>query len=82
LCTGYEDDGQLYTEFPGDIDVLERARPKYEWFDGWRSSTQAARAIEDLPASARAYLDRIEELVETKISYVSVGTRRDQIIGL
>lgn len=82
LCTGYEADGELYTEFPGDIDILERAKPKYEWFDGWRTSTQAARALTDLPPSARSYLNRIEELVETRISYVSVGTRRDQIIGL
>ena len=82
LCTGYEADGELFTEFPGDIDILDRAKPKYEWFDGWMSPTQGARAIEDLPSSARAYLDRIEELVETRISYVSVGTRRDQIIGL
>lgn len=82
LCTGYEADGELFTEFPGDIDILDRARPKYEWFDGWMSPTQDARVIEDLPHSARAYLDRIEELVETRISYVSVGTRRDQIIGL
>jgi adenylosuccinate synthase len=35
-----------------------------------------------LPAAARRYLDRMEELAETPIRYVSVGTRRDQIIGL
>ena len=82
LCTGYEADGEMYTEFPGDIDVLERARPKYEWFDGWRAPTQEARSMAELPSEARRYLDRIEELVETRISFVSVGTRRDQIIGL
>jgi adenylosuccinate synthase len=82
LCTGYEADGQVYTEFPGDIDILERAKPKYEWFDGWRTPTDKFRKREDLPEAARRYLDRIEELVETRISYISVGTRRDQIIGL
>jgi adenylosuccinate synthase len=35
-----------------------------------------------LPAQARRYLDRIQSLVETQITYVSVGTRRDQIIGV
>jgi adenylosuccinate synthase len=35
----------------------------------------------DLPPAARKYLDRIRELAATPISYVSVGTRRDQIIG-
>ncbi|MEP6780353.1 MAG: hypothetical protein ABJC26_10730 [Gemmatimonadaceae bacterium] len=35
-----------------------------------------------MPSAARLYLDRIEELCESPISYVSVGTRRDQIIGI
>ena len=55
--------------------------PEYEWFDGWLSSTGHARKLEELPATARKYLDRIESLSEAPIRYVSVGTRRDQIIG-
>lgn len=82
LCTGYEVEGSLHTEFPGDLSLLENAAPKYEWFEGWQQSTGEARKLSDLPAAARKYLDRIEELVETRITYVSVGTRRDQIIGL
>jgi adenylosuccinate synthase len=82
ICTGYEVGGEVHTEFPGDLAALGGAVPRYEWFDGWRSSTANARKLEDLPAQARAYLDRIESLVEAPIVYVSVGTRRDQIIGL
>jgi adenylosuccinate synthase len=82
ICTGYEVDGDVLTEFPGDISELERLTPRYEWYDGWRSSTAGARKLEELPAAARKYLDRMEELVEAPITYVSVGTRRDQIIGL
>jgi adenylosuccinate synthase len=87
LCTGYEigegnGGGDLHTEFPGDLRSLEIARPRYEWFEGWRESTAAARRLSELPAAARRYLDRIEELAETPIAYVSVGTRRDQIIGV
>ena len=82
LCTGYEIDGQLVTEFPGDLADLENIKPHYEWFDGWMTSTADARTLEALPAQARRYLDRIEELVESPIRYVSEGTRRDQIIGL
>src|SRR3954469_824490 len=82
ICTGYEHDGELYTEFPGDVSLLEHVTPKYEWLDGWQQSTGAARRIEDLPRAARAYVDRMGELIEARISYVSVGTRRDQIIGL
>ena len=80
ICTGYRVDGELLTEFPADLQMLERAEPVYEWYDGWQKSTQDARALDALPQAARVYLDRIEALCETPIAYVSVGTRRDQII--
>ncbi len=80
LCTGYEIGGEFVEEFPGDIADLEGVVPRYEWFDGWMCSTAGARQLSDLPAAARAYLDRIEALVECPIKYVSVGTRRDQIL--
>ncbi|MFN2397375.1 MAG: adenylosuccinate synthase [Gemmatimonadaceae bacterium] len=80
ICTAYECDGNVFEEFPGDPEVLDNAAPRYQWVDGWRSSTAGARKLTDLPAAARAYLDRIEELARTPIAYVSVGTRRDQII--
>ena len=82
VCTGYDVDGELHTEFPGDLVALERAVPRYEWFPGWRRDTGGARALAELPGEARAYLDRVQELVEAPIAYVSVGTRRDQIIGV
>jgi len=82
ICTGYERGGDVFEEFPGDLVALEGVVPRYEWFDGWKQSTAAVRTLEALPAQARRYLDRIEELAATPISYVSVGTRRDQIIGL
>jgi adenylosuccinate synthase len=82
ICVGYEIGGERFTEFPGDVAALDGITPIYEWFEGWRSSTAEARRLEDLPSAARAYLDRIEALVEAPITYVSVGTRRDQIIGL
>jgi adenylosuccinate synthase len=82
ICTGYEVDGEVHTEFPGDISLLDRATPRYEWFDGWKRSTAGARRLDELPPEARRYLDRIESLVEAPIAFVSVGTRRDQIIGL
>jgi adenylosuccinate synthase len=82
ICTGYEVDGEAFTdEFPADLVALERATPRYEWLDGWQSGTGDARRLEDLPAAARRYLDRVEELAETPIAYVSVGSRRDQIIS-
>jgi adenylosuccinate synthase len=80
LCTGYEVGGEVLEEFPGDLAALDNIKPRYEWFDGWMGSTANARKLSDLPDKARKYLARIEELVECPIEYVSVGTRRDQIL--
>ncbi len=82
LCTGYRHQGEVLQEFPADITALEQLEPVYEWMEGWQRPTGDARSIGDLPAAARAYLDRLEALVDTPIRYVSVGTRRDQIIDV
>jgi adenylosuccinate synthase len=47
---------------------------------GWLKPTGDARKLADLPGAARAYLDRLEALSGVPVRYVSVGTRRDQII--
>ena len=82
VATGYTVDGHACPEMPGEVSVLERVRPTYEWLPGWRTATGGARTLSDLPAAARSYLDRIQQLVGVPIRYVSVGTRRDQIIDL
>jgi adenylosuccinate synthase len=80
--TAYELDGARCEEFPTGIEPLERARPVYEMLPGWKTSTGTARKLADLPTPARVYLDRLEELAGVPIRYVSVGTRRDQIISV
>lgn len=78
--TGYRLDGELCEEIPGDVDRLARVEPVYEVLRGWNQPTGSARRLADLPAEARAYLDRLEDLAGAPLRYVSVGTRRDQII--
>ena len=80
VATGYDLDGDSCDEMPAEAAKLERARPVYETLPGWRQSTATARKPADLPREARAYLDRLEQLAGVPIRYVSVGTRRDQII--
>jgi adenylosuccinate synthase len=52
----------------------------YESLPGWQRSLGNVRRLADLPPAARAYLDRLQDLAHAPIRYVSVGTRRDQII--
>ncbi|MEO8226294.1 MAG: adenylosuccinate synthase [Gemmatimonadota bacterium] len=78
--TGYQLDGDACAEMPSQVDLLGRVRPNYEMLKGWNRPTGGARTLADLPGEARAYLDRLEALSGAPIRYVSVGTRRDQII--
>jgi adenylosuccinate synthase len=81
LCTGYRLGDQVLTRMP-DTAVLEQVTPIYETWPGWQTSTRAARAWADLPAAARAYLQRISDLAGAPIKYVSVGPERAEMIVL
>ena len=76
----YQLDGEECAEFPSDVELLDRVKPVYESLPGWQRPTDGARKLADLPSQARAYLDRLQDLADAPIRYVSVGTRRDQII--
>jgi len=80
IATAYRTRSGEVREFPADTWQLEGVEPIYETLPGWETSTREARSIEELPPAARRYLDRVEELTETPIQMVSVGTRRSQII--
>jgi adenylosuccinate synthase len=80
ICVGYSYQGKTFTEFPGQINVLENVEPIYERMDGWRTDTSEIVKYEDLPENARKYVEKITRLIETKVEFVAVGPRRDQII--
>ena len=82
ICTGYRVDGVAHEYFPYDLTLLGRASPIYETTTGWKTSTSGARAYRDLPPTARAYLERIQQLTGVPIAYVSVGTTREEIIAV
>ena len=79
ICTAYEIDGRVTTAFP-TCSLLERARPVYETHPGWEVDVSVVRSFADLPAEARAYVSRIEELVEVPIRFISVGPDRNAVI--
>ncbi|HTM53698.1 MAG TPA: adenylosuccinate synthase [Pirellulales bacterium] len=80
ICTGYELDGKRVTSFPSHVDDLRHAKPVYETLAGWQRDTTRARKLTDLPREARAYLDRVSELVGRPVQVVSVGPDREQTI--
>ena len=82
ICVGYELNGQRINYFPASVAALEKCQPVYEELPGWQAPTTDIREPKDLPAEARQYLSRLEELIACPISLVAVGPKREQIIEL
>jgi len=82
VCTAYSLDGATTDSLPASGAVLARARPVYEELPGWQEDTSGARRFEDLPANARAYIRRIEQLLDAPVHLVSVGPEREQAIAI
>ena len=72
--------GREWTTVPASTSVYERLEPVYEELAGWETDTTGCRAWDQLPANARAYVERLEALAGVPISHVSVGPERAQMI--
>jgi len=82
LCTGYTIDGKAVDIFPVGAEEAARCVPVYEEMPGWTETTVGAKSMDALPANARAYVKRIEELVGVPIDMVSTGPDREETIVL
>ncbi|HLK94451.1 MAG TPA: adenylosuccinate synthase [Nocardioidaceae bacterium] len=77
VCVAYEVDGQRLDEMPMTQTDFHHAIPIYEELPGWHEDITGARTLDDLPANARAYVMRLEEMIGRPISVVGVGPDRD-----
>jgi len=82
ICTSYDIDGKQISTPPIGADLYEKCIPVYEEMPGWSESTNDAKTYDELPANAKAYLKRIEELTKTPIDIISTGPDRDETIIL
>jgi len=82
ICTGYKLDGQFTDILPVGADELERCEPVYETMSGWKDSTVGAKTLESLPAAARAYIKRMEEVCGVPVDMISTGPDREETIVL
>jgi adenylosuccinate synthase len=80
VCVGYDLQGESRDELPTDPSEIAVATPIYEELEGWDAETRDIRDVEALPAAARKYVRRIEELVGVGISLISVGPGRAETI--
>ena len=83
ICVAYKDrDGEVLVDAPTDADSYQGLQPVYEELPGWNESTVGVKSLEALPANARAYIKRIEELVEAPVDIISTGPDRNETIVL
>ena len=78
MCIAYEYEGKEIDYMPSDI---ENVKPIYKTFKGW-DKTEGARSMDELPQTAKDYLDYLEEITETKIGLVSTSPDRNDTIIL
>ena len=79
VCTGYEIDGKVTTEFPV-TNQLEKAKPVLEVLPGWKCDIRGIKKYEDLPENCRKYIEFVEEHIGFPITMISNGPGRDDII--
>ena len=79
ICTGYEYEGKVYKDFL-TTDKLYNAKPVYETLPGWKSDIRGITDYNDLPKEAKDYVEFIEKELGVKISMVSNGPKRNEIL--
>src|SRR5690606_10791096 len=80
ICTGYRTASGPLEGMVSDVCILQDAEPVVEYLPGWEEDLRAVRSFDQLPQNARAYLDRLGELLGAPITIVSVGPERTQTL--
>ncbi|MFH1612927.1 MAG: adenylosuccinate synthase [bacterium] len=82
ICTAYKYKNEIIKTFPNRLEIFEKCVPIYETVSGWKEKTLDMKSYEELPQKTKDYFNRISDLVEAKISIVSVGAKRSETIIL
>ena len=77
-CVAYNIDGKIVTDFPANVEELNRAQPILEKFQGWKTPLKECRDFNKLPKQAKEYIKYIEDYTETPVTIVSVGYERNE----
>ncbi|MDA9231525.1 adenylosuccinate synthetase, partial [Rickettsiales bacterium] len=80
ICTSYEIDGKILNYLPSSIDAQSKVKPIYEELPGWQEDIGKYSSFDQLPENAKKYINKIEDLLNIKVSILSLGPKRDQTI--
>ncbi|MCA1042223.1 adenylosuccinate synthase [Bacillus infantis] len=78
ICVAYRYKGEVIEEFPASLKVLAECEPVYEELPGWTEDITGCKSLDELPANARHYLERVAQLTGIPLSIFSVGPDRSQ----
>ncbi|QFG01017.1 adenylosuccinate synthase [Psychrobacillus glaciei] len=78
ICTAYKYKEELITEYPANLRMLAECEPVYEELPGWSEDITSCKTLDELPETARHYLERVSQLTGVPISIFSVGPDRTQ----
>ncbi len=80
VCTAYKYKGKILRDFPLDLDIFCNVKPVYEELPGWQTPISGIRSYAKLPLNAKRYIEYLEKLICVKAKYISIGSKRDEII--
>ncbi len=81
VCTSYiKKDGTKIDYFPPTIDELNEVKPVYTELEGWKEKTFGIKDFNRLPLAAKKYIEFLEIQLGRKISYISTGFEREDVI--
>ena len=82
ICTGYTVNGKPIETLPIGAEGFIDVKPVFEDLPGWSETTYGVTSYDALPANARAYLKRMEEVSGAEVAIISTGPDRDHTIVL
>src|SRR3990167_4856865 len=79
IATSYKLKDKKINEFPSSLSTLEKCRPVYSSYPGWKEDISGIRKYEELPRNCRNYIETIEKMSGVPVKYISLGRERNQI---
>ena len=77
VCDEYEIDNEIVQYKSRQ---LHKVKPKYKTFKGWEQSLGQCQNYSELPKETREFLEFIEDYTKVKISLISNGPQRNDLI--
>ena len=82
VCTAYKNDKNESNDYSEFMNSLDDVNPIYKEFKGWNCDISNVKSYNELPTNAKHYIEYIQNILDTKITIISVGPKRNQVIEL